>query len=68
MALYPDVQRQAQREIDGLSGGAGRTPSITEVHSLTYLNALYKEVLRYAPVSNIGKPCFFLGYRLCMTH
>lgn len=56
MALYPDIQKTAQREIANICG-AGRMPSITELHSLPYLNALFKEVLRYAPISNIGDSC-----------
>ncbi|KAJ3913952.1 cytochrome P450 [Lentinula edodes] len=55
MALYPDTQKTAQREIANICG-AGRMPSITELHSLPYLDALFKEVLRYAPISNIALP------------
>ncbi|KAF5391109.1 hypothetical protein D9757_003068 [Collybiopsis confluens] len=55
MALYPQVQQQAQREIEGLCG-PGKQPSPSDLHKLHYLNAVYREVLRYAPVSNIALP------------
>ncbi|KAJ4474472.1 cytochrome P450 [Lentinula aciculospora] len=55
MALHPDVQETAQREITDFCG-TGKYPSVTDLQSLHYLNALFKEVLRYAPVSNIALP------------
>ncbi|KAJ3772789.1 cytochrome P450 [Lentinula raphanica] len=55
MALFPDVQEEAQHEITDFCG-SGRVPSITDLHRLDYLVALYKEVLRYAPVSNMALP------------
>ena len=56
MALYPDAQRKAQAEIDEVMGPNGaRLPEVSELKSLPYLRAILKEVLRYAPVANIGK-------------
>ncbi|KAJ3786750.1 cytochrome P450, partial [Lentinula aff. detonsa] len=55
MALFPDAQAEAQREIAEFCG-AGRVPSIVDLDHLPYLSALYKEVLRYAPVSNLALP------------
>ncbi|KIK64003.1 hypothetical protein GYMLUDRAFT_161640 [Collybiopsis luxurians FD-317 M1] len=63
MALHPEVQKQAQREIDDLCG-PGKEPSLSDLHSLSYLSALYKEVLRYAPVSNLGKLLPALPHRV----
>ncbi|KAK7038835.1 hypothetical protein VNI00_010465 [Paramarasmius palmivorus] len=50
MALHPTVQKRAQNEIDSLSGDM---PSIKDIGQLSYLHAVLKEVLRYAPVANI---------------
>jgi cytochrome P450 len=54
IALYPEIQKQAQQEISNFCG-YGRQPAINDLHDLPYLHALYKEVLRYAPVANIGR-------------
>ena len=54
MSLYPEVQVKAQREIDQVTG-ANRLPSYKDRTSLPYLNALIKEVLRWNPVTPLGK-------------
>ncbi|ESK87633.1 cytochrome p450 [Moniliophthora roreri MCA 2997] len=53
MALYPTVQACAQAEIDGLGG---EMPEVKDLERLEYLQAVLKEVLRYAPVANIALP------------
>ena len=53
MALYPDVQKRAQDEIDRVVG-KDRLPSVEDQDKLVYIGALIKEVLRYAPVAPLG--------------
>lgn len=53
MALHPDVQLRAQAEIDEKLG-TGSLPSLKQLDNLHYLNAILKEVLRFAPVGPLG--------------
>ncbi|KAJ6089845.1 hypothetical protein N7467_005061 [Penicillium canescens] len=53
MALFPDVQRKAQQEIDTVVG-SGRLPQFRDREDLVYINALVKEVLRWHPVVPIN--------------
>ncbi|KAI0669064.1 cytochrome P450 [Trametes maxima] len=55
MALYPDVQKKAQAEIDA-SVGNERLPTYADVAQMPYLNALYLEVQRWNPVVPLGVP------------
>ncbi|CEJ61367.1 hypothetical protein PMG11_09902 [Penicillium brasilianum] len=55
MALYPDVQRRAQDEIDRVLG-PGRLPKVADRSRLPYINAVVKEVLRWHPVGPMGVP------------
>lgn len=61
MALYPEVQKKAQIEVDEKLGGSIDEDNISvdfeKLHHLEYLNAVSKEILRFAPVGNIGE-CF----------
>ncbi|RAL13463.1 cytochrome P450 [Aspergillus homomorphus CBS 101889] len=50
MALFPDVQRKAQAELDSLLGPATRLPTFDDRENLPYINALVKEVFRWHPV------------------
>lgn len=56
MALHPSVQRRAQAEIDDLVGSQ-ESPRTRDVKALSrgYLLAVLKEILRYAPVANLGE-------------
>ncbi|KIJ43303.1 hypothetical protein M422DRAFT_253505 [Sphaerobolus stellatus SS14] len=49
MALNPDVQRKAQRELDAVLGGS-RLPEFDDRSQLPYIAALCKEILRWQPV------------------
>ena len=53
MALYPDVQKRAQDEID-LVVGKDRLPSIEDQDKLVSTGALIKGVIRLAPVAPLG--------------
>ncbi|KZV76735.1 cytochrome P450 oxidoreductase [Peniophora sp. CONT] len=59
MLLYPDIQRQAQDELDETFGGACIPPS-DELSSLFYLRAVVLEVLRWHTVACINIPHFTL--------
>ena len=48
MVCYPEVQKEAQAEIDKVLNG--RLPEHSDFPSLPYLSALIKEVYRYAAV------------------
>ena len=48
MVCYPEVQREAQAELD--KDLDGRLPEHSDTASLPYLSALVKEVYRYASV------------------
>ena len=54
MALHPDIQRQAQAEVDKYIE-KGCLPSMRQLDQLKYLNALLKEVLRFAPTGPLGE-------------
>jgi len=45
MALYPEVQNKAQREIDTVIGN-NRLPDFTDRNTLPYMNAIVKEAMR----------------------
>ena len=49
MVCYPQVQKEAQAELDKVLDG--RLPKHSDIASLPYLSALVKEVYRYAAVS-----------------
>ncbi|TFK74232.1 cytochrome P450 [Pluteus cervinus] len=55
MAIYPDVQRKAREEILALTGGE-RLPVHEDRDSLPYLEAVYRELLRWRPVVPLGVP------------
>ena len=54
MALYPDVQKKAQAEIDALVG-SNRLPDFEDRPSLPYINAVVKEGLRWHSAAPIGE-------------
>ncbi|KAF7374580.1 hypothetical protein MSAN_00342600 [Mycena sanguinolenta] len=53
MALYPDIQKKAQTEIDTLIG-TDRLPKFEDRLSLLFIEALYRELMRWKPVSPLG--------------
>jgi hypothetical protein len=48
MVCYPEVQKEAQAELDKVLNG--RLPEHSDFPSLPYLSAIVKEVFRYAAV------------------
>ena len=59
MMMYPEVQRKAQEEIDGVIGH-DRLPTLADQASLPYVDAVAKEVLRWNPVAPLGTSAIFL--------
>lgn len=55
MAANPDVQRKAQAELDRVIGSK-RLPTFEDRESLPYIEAIYREVLRFRPPVPIGIP------------
>ena len=54
MAMYPDVQKKAQAEIDAVIG-RDRLPDLNDMDSLPFINAIVKETLRWQPVVPMGE-------------
>jgi cytochrome P450 len=52
MLLNQDAQRKAQAELDSVVGD--RLPEFADREQLPYVNAIYKEVLRWHPVAPLG--------------
>jgi len=52
MVCYPEVQKEAQAELDKVLNG--RLPEHSDFPSLPYLSALVKEVYRWQPVFPLG--------------
>ena len=55
MALYPEVQKKAQAEIDAVVG-PNRLPDFNDRPSLPYINAVVKESSRWNLATPIGWP------------
>ncbi|EGO22103.1 hypothetical protein SERLADRAFT_362527 [Serpula lacrymans var. lacrymans S7.9] len=55
MLFNPDVQRKAQLEIDAVVGRK-RLPDFSDRPSLPYVEAVFRETLRWCPVSPLGVP------------
>ncbi|KAF8872236.1 cytochrome P450 [Infundibulicybe gibba] len=55
MATHPDVQQQAQDELDAVIG-SDRLPNLGDRSLLLYVEAIYREVMRWRPVVPLGVP------------
>ena len=55
MALYPEVQKKAQAEIDAVVG-PNRLPDFHDRPSLPFINAVLKESSRWNLVVPLGRP------------
>ncbi|KAJ6466267.1 cytochrome P450 [Mycena sanguinolenta] len=53
MTLYPEIQKKAQVEIDTVIG-PGRLPEFEDRPSLPFVEALYREVMRWKPIAPLG--------------
>ena len=59
MALYPEVQKKAQAEIDTVVG-SNRLPDFHDRPSLPYINAVVKETSRWNLVLPFGRSFFII--------
>ena len=57
MVTYPEVQKEAQTELDNVLNG--RLPEYSDILSLPYLSALVKEVIRYAAICSLLQEFIF---------
>ncbi|KAF7339403.1 hypothetical protein MSAN_02154200 [Mycena sanguinolenta] len=70
MALYPDVQTRAQRELDKAIGLPQRLPLLTDRPQIPYIDYICYELLRWNPVTPIGIAHYtteddeYKGYRI----
>lgn len=55
MALFPAVQKKVQQELDRVTG-ADRLPTFDDRPALPYLEAVYRELMRWAPVFPLNTP------------
>ncbi|EJD54669.1 cytochrome P450, partial [Auricularia subglabra TFB-10046 SS5] len=60
MLLHPDVQKNAQAELDSVVG-RGHIPEIQDKGRLSYVNAVVSEVLRWQPPIPFGIPHRTIG-------
>ncbi|CAE6506947.1 unnamed protein product [Rhizoctonia solani] len=69
MAIYPEIQEKAQREIDEVVG-SNRLPTIEDRPNLPYVERLLAEIVRWHPSAPFGVPhvCteenVYRGYRI----
>jgi hypothetical protein len=66
MALYPEVQKKAQAEIDAVVG-PDRLPDFHDRLSLPYINAMLKELSRWNLVVPLGKPLLIIIITTILT-
>ena len=57
MALYPEVLKKAQAELDAVVG-PDRLPEFEDRASMPYINAVIKELLRWNLVTPLGEPLY----------
>ncbi|KAJ7704762.1 cytochrome P450 [Mycena rosella] len=62
MSLYPEIQAEAQRELDRVVG-TERLPELSDRPELPYINALCKEVLRWHNAAPTGE-----SIRRCISY
>ena len=55
MAMFPEVQRKAQAELDRVVGHS-RLPEFSDLQSLVYVRAVILEALRWMPAVPLGIP------------
>ena len=54
MALYPEVQRKAQEQVDEVIG-KNRLPDFEDRERLPYVEAVMKELFRWRPPLPVGE-------------
>ena len=63
MTLHPSIQSRAQAEVDAIVG-RDRLPNVDDFEQgeFKYVNALIKEILRWAPVAPLGTSVAVLSF------
>ncbi|PPQ72452.1 hypothetical protein CVT24_003118 [Panaeolus cyanescens] len=56
LMMHPEIQVKAQVELDHILGSPARLPTFEDRPSLPYIEAIYREVLRWCPPLTIGSP------------
>jgi cytochrome P450 len=54
MCMYPEIQAQAQEEIDRVIGDSQRLPDYSDRTNLPYITAIMKETFRWHPPAPNG--------------
>ena len=67
MALYPEVQKKAQAEIDAVVG-PNRLPDFHDRPSLPFINAVVKESSRWNLVVPFGRPFVIIIITIILTN
>ncbi|KAJ7926933.1 cytochrome P450 [Mycena leptocephala] len=60
LAVYPECQKRARKEIDAVVGAA-RLPTLEDFSHVPYVNALIKEILRFSPQLPMAIPHLMTG-------
>ena len=55
MILHPEIQAKIQAELDSVVGRS-RLPDFSDRENLPYVNAVYKELIRWHPLVPLGVP------------
>ncbi|KAH7884803.1 CyP450 monooxygenase [Phlebopus sp. FC_14] len=55
MIMFPSVQKKAHEEIDRITG-ASRLPDFSDREAMIYIEATYRELLRWCQVTPLGVP------------
>jgi hypothetical protein len=53
MIIWPDIQKKAQDELDSVIG-RDRLPTFVDRPRLPFVDAVYKETMRWRPVTPVG--------------
>jgi cytochrome P450 family 4 len=49
LAMYPEIQKNVQKELDSLFGESDRDPTLEDVNNMEYMERVIKESLRFFP-------------------
>jgi cytochrome P450 len=67
MVLHPEIQARAQAEIDAVVGDK-RLPSFDDRESLPYIDALYRELMRFHGPAPLGEPSKYVLHHFITDH
>lgn len=61
MARFPEIQKRAQTEVDGVCGD--RLPTMADRARLPFVDAVLSEVLRWVSIAPVSECSFFVVQR-----